>query len=131
MAHGPDTASGKGCRMAQENDVVLIYFEDQPLAFARIEAITPDHKPGWYHTKLLLLQLPLQPVTWILRDVYIDGEEFTMGGKRMRLEPVVCPEPSEEESEKQPENAPQGPSSNDNVIPLVRAKKGHPKDKPA
>jgi hypothetical protein len=118
--------------MAQENDVVLLHFEDQPLAFARIEAITPDHKPGWYHTKLLLLQLPLQPVTWILRDVYIDGEEFTMGGKRMRLEPVVCPdEPSQEEVEKQPESPPQSPSSTDNVISLVGAKKGRPKDEPA
>lgn len=78
--------------MAEENDVVLIYIEDQPTAFARIEEILADHKPGWYHVKLLLLQVPLQAVTWILRDAYIDGGEFTMGGKRMRLEMVVCPD---------------------------------------
>jgi len=78
--------------MAKENDVVLIYFEDQPLAFARIEAIFPDIKKDWYHVKLLLLQVPVQVVTWILRDTYIDGAEFTMGGKRLRLEKVVCPE---------------------------------------
>ena len=35
-------------------------------------------------------------VTWILRDAYINGEEFTMDGKQMRLEKVVCPEDSEE-----------------------------------
>lgn len=78
--------------MATINDIVLIYMEGSPLAFARIESIDPDHKRGWFHTKLLLLQIPLQVVTWILRDVYIDGEIFTMGGKEMRLEKVVCPQ---------------------------------------
>jgi hypothetical protein len=82
--------------MAKENDVVLIYFEDKPLSFARIESILPDSKPNWYHAKLLLLQVPLQVVTWILRDVYINGQEFTMNGKRMRLEPVVAPASEEE-----------------------------------
>jgi len=77
--------------MAVENDIVLIYLEDEPLSFARIEQISPDIKAGWYHVKMLLLQLPLQAVTWILRDTYIDGTAFTMGGKNMRLAPVVCP----------------------------------------
>jgi hypothetical protein len=78
-----------------ENDLVLIYFEDNPLSFARIESILPDSKPDWYHVKLLLLQIPPQLVTWILRDVYIDGNEFTMNGKRMRLEKVVVPDEPE------------------------------------
>ena len=78
--------------MAHINDLVLIYFEDKPLSFARVEEILPDSKPDWYHVKLLMLQIPPQFVTWILRDVYIDGVEFTMDGKRMRLEKVVVPE---------------------------------------
>lgn len=78
--------------MAKENDLVLIYFEDKPLVFARIESILPDSKPNWYHVNLLLLQVPLQVVTWILRDVYITGAEFAMNGKRMRLEKIVSPE---------------------------------------
>jgi hypothetical protein len=78
--------------MATINDIVLIYMEGTPLAFARIESIDPDHKRGWFHIKLLMLQIPLQVVTWILRDVYIDGESFTMGGKEMRLEKVECPQ---------------------------------------
>jgi len=82
--------------MAKENDLVLIYFEDKPLVFARIESILADSKPNWYHVKLLLLQVPLQVVTWILRDVYISGAEFTMNGKRMRLEKVVSPEETQE-----------------------------------
>ena len=87
--------NNKDRRMTTENDIVLIYFEDQPLGFARIEQILPDHKPDWYHVKLLMLQTPLQVVSWILRDRYISGDEFTMNGKRMRLERVVSPDPPE------------------------------------
>ncbi|MCJ7773927.1 MAG: hypothetical protein MUP22_12440 [Desulfobacterales bacterium] len=78
--------------MADENDIVLIYLEDNPLVFARIEDIQPDSKRGWYHVKFLMLQIPPQIVTWILKDAYINGEEFTMGGKKMRMEKVVSPE---------------------------------------
>lgn len=97
--------------MAQENDVVLVYQEDIPILFARIEDIKADHKKDWYHVKMLILQVPLQVVTWILKDIYIDGTEFTMNGKRMRLELVECPitdEPEEDappKPEKKPENA--------------------------
>jgi len=77
--------------MAAEMDLVLIYFENQPLSFARIEKIAPDVKKDWYQVTLLILQMPLQTVTWILRDAYIDGAPFTMGGKQMRLEAVVPP----------------------------------------
>jgi hypothetical protein len=94
--------------MAKENDVVLIYIEDQPMSFARIEEISPDIKRDWYHVKILMLQLPLQAATWILRDIYIHGQEFTMDGKRVRIEPVVCPkapDPSGETKKKQTPNA--------------------------
>lgn len=80
--------------MAVENDIVLIHLEDQPLAYARIEEILADAKPNWYHVRFLLLQVPLQVVTWILRDVYINGEEFTMDGKRIRLEQIEAPRPA-------------------------------------
>jgi hypothetical protein len=77
--------------MTLENDIVLIYFENKPLVYARVEAITADHKKGWYLVKLLILGIPLQVVHWLLREAYIDGAEFTMDGKTMRLEKVVCP----------------------------------------
>ncbi len=104
--------------MTVENDIILIYIENKPVSFARIEAISPDHKPNWYHVKLLLLQLPLQVVTWILRDIYIDGAEFTMGGKRMRLEPVVCPEEPAESKVKEDEQE-------DSLKRLVKSKTGN------
>ena len=74
--------------MTIEGEVVLIYHENNPTVFARVEDISPDMKKDWYHITLLLLTLPTQMVTWILKDVYIEGEEFTMGGKPMRLEAV-------------------------------------------
>jgi hypothetical protein len=77
--------------MAKENDIILIYLEDKPLAFARIEDILADSKPDWFHVKLLILQIPVQIVTWILKDIYINGSEFTMNGKKMRLEEVIVP----------------------------------------
>ena len=92
--------------MATENDLVLIYIEDMPLSYARIESILADSKPDWYHVKLLMLQVPPQIVTWILKDVYINGTEFTMQGKRMRLEKVVVPqEPHETEHEEEKKDA--------------------------
>ncbi len=74
--------------MAIEGDVVLIYHENNPTAYARVEDIKPDFKKDWYHITLLLLTIPPQTVTWILKGAYIQGEEFTMGGKPMRLEAV-------------------------------------------
>ena len=108
--------------MAIEKDIVLIYFEDNPLSFARIEAISPDIKPDWYHVKLLVLQVPLQVITWILRDVYINGEAFTMGGKKMRLEKIVCPpEEIPEVNEEKP--APQKSPGHAKIISLSDLKK--------
>ena len=114
--------------MATENDIVLIYLEDEPLSFARIEDISADSKRDWYHVKLLMLQIPLQVVTWILRDVYIEGAEFTMNGKRMRLEKVMAPDerqPREPNVENEEKDAPKpkkntGPAK---VISLTDLKK--------
>ena len=108
--------------MAVENDLVLIHHEDQPVIFARIEEILPDAKPDWYHVKLLLLQVPPQVVTWILRDIYIDGQEFTMNGQRMRLEKVISPVAKVRAPEAEaPPSSP--PSGSGRVISLADLKK--------
>ena len=95
--------------MATIKDIVLIHLEDTPVSFARIESILPDHKKDWYQIKLLMLQIPLQTVTWILKDEYINGGEFTMNGKKMRLSLVECP--GEEPADISPQPAP--PASSD------------------
>jgi hypothetical protein len=93
--------------MAEIKDIVLIYMENDPISFARVEDIVPDHKKDWYQIRLLMLQIPLQVVTWILRAEYINGEAFAMNGKSMRLEKVVAPIlPAEHDDDSQtlPEN---------------------------
>ena len=91
--------------MTTEGDLVLVYMENQPAFFARIEAIFADVKPHWFQVRMLVLQVPLVVITWILREPYINGEEFTMGGRPMRMEKVVAPDVADEEGE------PPGPES--------------------
>jgi hypothetical protein len=78
--------------MIQPGDLVLVYMDNNPAFFARVEDIIPDYKPQWYQVKLLVLQIPLMVITWILRRAYIDGDEFTMGGRPVRVAKVVSPE---------------------------------------
>lgn len=74
-----------------ENDVVLIYIDDTPVSFARIEEIRPDVKKDWFIIKLLILNIPPKPVSWILKADYINGEPFSMNGQMIRMEKVICP----------------------------------------
>jgi hypothetical protein len=75
--------------MATIGDVVLIYRNELPGFFARIQDISPDPKRDWYQVTLLVLQMPLTEVVWILREEYINGEGFTMNGERVRIEKVT------------------------------------------
>jgi hypothetical protein len=84
--------------MATIGDVVLIYCEEQPAFFARIEDISSDRKRDWYQVKLLVLQIPLTEALWILRDEYINGEAFTMDGRGIRIEKVTGPQGPKPES---------------------------------
>ncbi len=77
--------------MAVTGDLVLIYQEENPASFARIEDIWANKKRDWYHVKLLLLQVPVSEVVWILRESYLNGEAFTMNGVNIRLEKVDGP----------------------------------------
>jgi hypothetical protein len=73
-------------------DIKLIHHKNKPVVYARVEEIIADVKPGWWQIRLLILQVPAREVTWILRDEYIDGGEFTMDGEPMLLEPVAAPQ---------------------------------------
>jgi hypothetical protein len=74
-------------------DILLIHHKGQPVSYARVEDITADVKAPWWQITLLILAVPAQKVTWILREEYIDGGEFTMGGETMRLERLAPPQP--------------------------------------
>lgn len=78
--------------MAIENDIVLIYLEDSPIFFARVESIWPDVKRDWFNIELLVLQVPLKVIIWTLKDDYINGGTFYMDGKAMRMEVVKPPD---------------------------------------
>jgi hypothetical protein len=99
-------------------DLLLIHYQEQPTIYARIESVEPDSKRGWYQLGLMLLSIPPQVVTWILRDVYIDGESFTMGGKSVRLEFVEKPSPSERPVVK--EESGKDPGKSGKVIPFKK-----------
>jgi len=77
--------------MATIGDLVLIYQEESPATFARIEDIWADKRPDWYEVKLLLLQVPVVEVVWILKEAYLNGEAFTMNGVKVRFEKVEAP----------------------------------------
>lgn len=93
--------------MTEEGDIVLIYYQDKPTLYARIEAIEFDIKKDWYQVTLLLLSIPIQMVTWILREEYINGTVFTMGGNSMKIEKIISPVISKQKiSEEEDQNTP-------------------------
>lgn len=105
--------------MTIENDIVIIHIEDKPTTFARVESISADVKKDWFIIDLLLLQFPLQNVSWILKDIYINGEEFTMDGTRIRLEKVVNPGKKQATQEEKEEVS----TGSAKIIPLASRKK--------
>ncbi|MCZ6818091.1 MAG: hypothetical protein O7G31_01185 [Calditrichaeota bacterium] len=86
-----------------ETDLVLIYVDDNPAFYGRVEAITADVKKKWWQVKFLFLTMPAQVTTWTIDDNQIRGADFTMGGTPIRIEKVVVPE--EPEVSEQPEEA--------------------------
>lgn len=87
-----------------EQDIVLIYVDEKPAFYARVETIMADIKPKWWRVKLLMLSLPARLVTWIVDDEQIRGADFTMGGTPIRIEKLVMPpQPAESPAEEQHE----------------------------
>ena len=105
------------------NDLILVHVNNSPAFFARIEAIEPDVKPDWWQVSLLVLQVPITTLVWILRDAYIQGDEFTMGGTSMRLEKVVAPDQSPEPSPTQPTDEEDNAQAKARIISLDERRK--------
>ena len=111
--------------MAIENDIVLIYLEDSPVFFARVESIWPDVKRDWFNIEMLMLQIPLKMIVWTLKDDYINGGEFFMDGKRVRMEVVEAPkDPFDmvEDSEEKEDDEAHYNGGNGSPTPLRRLK---------
>jgi hypothetical protein len=103
--------------MTDIGDVILVYIEDKPAFFGRVEDVIPDIKPGWVRLKFLILQVPPTLGEWILRPEYVQGNEFSMGGRKIRIEKVVAPL---EIQAPEPEPESTGPKK---VIPLRKQRK--------
>ena len=101
--------------MTKIGDVVLVLMDNNPAFFARVDEISADVKPGWFHVKLLVLQIPLLVVTWILREPYFNGKEFTMGGRPMQIEKVVAP--TEKDTAPEPDDKRKGMTKPELVAP--------------
>lgn len=88
-----------------ETELVLVYVEDKPAFYGRVEAITADVKKKWWRVKFLFLTMPPQVTTWIIDDDQIRGADFTMGGTPIRIEkvhiPAEAPEPDQPPEEEE------------------------------
>lgn len=79
--------------MTDIGDIILVYVEEEPVFYARVEDIAADIKKDWYQVSLrILMPEAADCITWILRDTYIQGAEFTMQGERIRLEKLPPPQ---------------------------------------
>jgi hypothetical protein len=105
----------------REGDVVLIYYQDEPAVYARIEAILPDRKKDWYQVTLRMLTIPAQVVTWILREEYINGVPFTMGGQPVKLETIGPLRDTEKPGETRKPPVPEGREKPAKVIPFKKS----------
>jgi hypothetical protein len=89
-------------RSTNPGDIVLVHLHGKPASFARIEAVRPHDRRGWYYCDLLILAVPPQAVSWILERAQIDGAEFTMGGRGVRMERMLAAEPRARQAEPAP-----------------------------
>jgi hypothetical protein len=100
--------------MATINDLVLVHLDHKPAFYARLNDISPDVKRGWYQVELLALTQPAQTMVWILEESHLNGEEFTMAGRPVKLE-LIPPKP-----QSAPEPGPSKGKGRGKVIPLTR-----------
>jgi len=111
--------------MATIGDIVIIYREEEPAFFARIEDISADQKPDWYQVRLLILQIPLTETTWLLREEYINGEAFTINSGLIRMEKITGAEQAVSLSESSDsDSSEEGMSVDNKVISLFERKRG-------
>ena len=73
----------------REQEVLLVFFQEEPTFYIRIENILADKKRGWWHVQFITLTLPTNEMSWILSDDHLRGGEFTMQNNPVRLERVI------------------------------------------
>ncbi len=77
--------------------VLLVAKEPQMLVYAMVMDIERDQtrKDEWWHLHMQVLTVPLQPLTWTLRQEQFTGKEiFTMGGEERFVKAVQLKVPT-------------------------------------
>jgi len=87
--------------MLKAGDVCLIYVNDIPNGFIRINEIEPDEKDGWHVVTFVSLEIPIKITTWKLDDSHVRGELIYMNGVPIRIQ--VFPMPKSKKVEKNKE----------------------------
>jgi hypothetical protein len=116
--NGYTNRGGRKKTMSIEGDIVLIHIKEQPAIYARIEEIEPDIKKGWYRVTLLLLSIPSQAITWILKEEYINGVTFTMDGNPVMLEEIKKTPLQPPAKEGEPTVGDKAPASKGKILPF-------------
>lgn len=106
-------------KMFHTGEVILVYIDNEPAFFARVEKVVPDHKKNWWQMTFLILSIPLKTMTWILDDEQMRGQNFTMNAVPMQIKKVEAPE-AEHFHEKQTRVAEESETKNEsgNVISM-------------
>lgn len=74
--------------MLKENDVAIIYVQEIPSGFIRIDDVQPDDKQGWWLITFTKLEFPLQAMTWKLDDDHVNGGDIFMKGVRIKIQAI-------------------------------------------
>ena len=72
-------------------DIFLCFVDNSPAFYARVNEISYDVKPGWYEFMFTQLGMPLNHIAWKLQAAHINGDDFTMGGKPIKIQKVNFP----------------------------------------
>ena len=79
-------------KMFSVGQVIIVYVDDEPGFFARVERVQPDRKKGWWQATFLMLAIPLKTTSWVLDDEQMRGQPFTMNGVAMQIKLVESTE---------------------------------------
>jgi hypothetical protein len=101
--------------------ISIFYSENRPLFYVYTEDIVADVKPDWWSCTFIALVPEPFRFTLLLREEYLYGKEFTMGGIPKVIKPLKdidiksAPTQSMKDEKEKPEEDPK-PIKRDNII---------------
>ncbi len=99
-------------------EVLLVYVQEKPAFYIRIDQLVPDRKKGWWQVHFTALTLPSEHLVWLLDNDQIRGADFTMQGNPIRLDRVSAQTRSSETKTEKPPSSQHKSRGGGNVISL-------------